>query len=176
MSLNYRETKNELIHCPFNPYHLVKRCRMITHTKICPDKETKAIVNCPYNPSHHVTKENLEKHKAKCPDKVCINSKLEKEMEEYIKNSKKKIENDKPKENTQANCPQIIGLNPKLLKKKKKNKKKTKKIEEKSIDFEHISNKQLINAIFNENVVMEYNSDSSEDYEEIPSDDDETNN
>ena len=88
MNRNYRETKNDLIHCPFNPNHLVKRSRLITHKKLCPDKNNKGIVQCPYNPSHHILIENLEKHKEKCPDRVTINSDLAKEMEAYIKGIK----------------------------------------------------------------------------------------
>ena len=82
MNKNYRETKNDLIHCPFNPNHLVKRSRLITHKKLCPDKNNKGIIQCPYNPSHHVLIENLEKHKEKCPDRVIINSDLAKKCGE----------------------------------------------------------------------------------------------
>ena len=81
MKQNYREAKNDLIHCPFNPNHLVKRSRLITHKKLCPDKNFRGIVQCPYNPSHHVLIENLDKHKEKCPDRVVINSDLASEME-----------------------------------------------------------------------------------------------
>ena len=98
MSTNYRDIKDELVHCPFNKAHLVKRCRLITHKKICPDKNNKGIIQCPYNPSHNVTIENLEKHKAKCPDRVIINPDLEKEMEEFIKNK-----NNKNKQNNNMN-------------------------------------------------------------------------
>ena len=88
MKKSYRETKNDLIHCPFNPNHLVKRSRLITHKKLCPDKNCRGIVQCPYNPSHHVLIENLDKHKEKCPDKVVINTDLANEMEAYIRSMK----------------------------------------------------------------------------------------
>ena len=124
MSTNYRETKYDLVSCPFNPSHKVKRCRLITHKKICPDKDIKGFVSCPYNPSHHVSIENLEKHKEKCPSKVILNSELEKEMEEFIKNKNNpkigKIVDKSPKEdkeNFQNNQNEIEGLN---IKKKKK--------------------------------------------------------
>ena len=114
MNYNYRESKNDLVTCPFNPAHKVKRCRLITHKKICPDKDNKGLVQCPYNPSHLVNVENFEKHKSKCPSKVTLNSELEKEMEEFIKNKKngkiekvdKKVEdkiNREEKENIQNN-------------------------------------------------------------------------
>ena len=179
MSSNYRETKNDLVTCPFNPAHKVKKCRLITHKKICPDKEINGFVLCPYNSSHHVSIENLEKHKDKCPNKVVLNSELEKEMEIYIKNKNNiKIEktadkNQKAeKENIQYNQNEIEGLN---IKKKKNNNKKAKKkavakkeeIKEKAIDLETISNKELFNFIFNDKMVCEYNSDSSENNEDI---------
>ena len=88
MNRQYRETKNDLIHCPFNPNHLVKRSRLITHKKMCPDKNTCGIVQCPYNPSHHIQIKNLDKHKEKCPDRVVINNDLANEMEAYIKGLK----------------------------------------------------------------------------------------
>ena len=96
MQKSYREIKNDLIHCPFNPNHLVKRSRLITHKKCCPDKGKRGIVQCPYNPSHHVLIENIEKHKEKCPDRVIINPDLANEMEAYIKslnNGEKKNSN-----------------------------------------------------------------------------------
>ena len=174
MRRNYRDTKDELVHCPFNKCHLVKRSRLITHKKICPDKNNKGIIQCPYNPSHNVTIENLEKHKSKCPDKVIINPELEKEMENFIKNggiSNKIIINEK--ENIQNNQNEIEVLEsnvksenePKKLKKKnKKPKKETNygKLGEKSINLENMTNKELFNFIFNDNMVIEYHSDSSE--------------
>ena len=178
MKSNYREIKNDLVLCPFNPAHKVKKCRLITHKKICPDRQNKGFVQCPYDPSHQVTIENYDKHKAKCPSKVILNSDLEKEMEEFIKN--KTVENIKKtsvnkekkeveKENIQNNYNEIEGLNKKKIKKKNKNKnkkikneKKAKKQEEKAIDLETITNKELFNFIFNDNMVIEYHSDSSE--------------
>ena len=179
MKKSYRETKNDLIHCPFNPNHLVKRSRLITHKKLCPDKNCRGIVQCPYNPSHHVLIENLEKHKEKCPDKVVINTDLANEMEAYIRSMKsgqvqKEIKKDKPnptpqvevtkeKENDKNNGNEIIGLEPKKKKNAKNNKnKKQKKVEEKLIDLENISNKELFNYMFNDKMCVEYDSDSSE--------------
>ena len=175
MNKNYREIKNDLIHCPFNPHHLVKRSRLITHKKLCPDKNTRGIVQCPYNPSHNVLIENLEKHKEKCPDRVVINSDLADEMEAYIrglksgvvnkianKMSDKKMINEENKENKE-NDPNvgnvIVGLN---KGKRMNNKKKKKKSEEKTIDIENISNKELFNFMFNDKMVIEYDSDFSE--------------
>ena len=192
MKSNYRETKNDIVSCPFNPNHKVKRCRLITHKKICPDKEIKGFVQCPYNPNHHVTIENLEKHKAKCPNKIVINSDLEKEMEDFLKNKKnekgitKEVEGEEKhvegRENTRNKQLEIEGIKTK----KKKNKNKTKKsneenknktkneeIQEKSIDLESMTNKELFNFIFNDNMVIEYHSDSSENNDE---DDDEKKN
>ena len=176
MNSNYRETKNDLVHCPFNPAHMVKKSRLITHKKICPDRKNKGFVQCPYNPSHNVTIENLEKHKAKCPSRVIINPDLEKEMENFIKNAKNGIfpktevnkEYKEQKENFQINCNEIEGLNVKKMKKKnkKKNKEKNGKKEteekEKAVDLENMTNKELFNFIFNDNMVIEYHSDSSE--------------
>ena len=171
MNKNYRESKNDLIHCPFNPNHLVKRSRLITHKKLCPDKNTRGIVQCPYNPSHHVLIENLDKHKEKCPDRVVINSDLANEMEAYIKGlksgAKKNVINripspGKEKENNKNKVNEIIGLTEKKKKEKPKNKKKEKKIEEKLIDLENISNKELFNFMFNDKMCIEYDSDSSE--------------
>jgi len=175
MNRQYRETKNDLIHCPFNPNHLVKRSRLITHKKMCPDKNTCGIVQCPYNPSHHIQIKNLDKHKEKCPDRVVINNDLANEMEAYIKGLKtgvvkkninsniptqeKEKENDKNKAN-EAN--EIIGLDEKKKNGKNKKKKKEKKLEEKMIDLENISNKDLFNYMFNDRMCIEYDSDSSE--------------
>ena len=173
MNKNYREIKNDLIHCPFNPNHVVKRSRLITNKKICPDKNSRGIVECPYNPSHHILIENLDKHKEKCPDRVVINSDLADEMEAYIKGIKakevKKIitkipTEEKEKENNQNKMNEmneVVGLNEKK-KNGKKNKKKKKKIEEKLIDLENISNKDLFNYMFNDKMCVEYDSDSSE--------------
>ena len=175
MRSNYRAIKDELVHCPFNKAHLVKRSRLITHKKICPDKSNKGIVQCPYNPSHCVSIENLERHKAKCPDRVIISADLEKEMEEYIRN--KNIQNNKiikdekdEKENIQNNICEIEGLNPKALKKKNKKTKnpaKNRKPEEKSINLENMTNKELFNFIFNDNMVIEYHSDSSQNSDDV---------
>ena len=173
MSTNYRETKNDLVSCPFNPAHKVKKCRLITHKKICPDKENKGYVICPYNPSHHVSKENLEKHKDKCPNKVILNSELEREMEEFIKNKNNmKIEKKsiykspkEHKENVPNNQNEIEGLKIKKNKKKKSDKKakeKKEEIKEKAIDLETITNKELYNFIFEDKMLNEYDSDSSE--------------
>ena len=171
MSKNYRETKNDLIHCPFNPHHLVKRSRLITHKKLCPDKNIRGIVQCPYNPSHHVLIENLDKHKEKCPDRVVINSDLADEMEAYIRGLKSGKENkivNKPlikkvceenKENNPNIGNVIIGMDENKI---KKNKKKKKNSEEKTIDLENISNKELFNFMFNDKMVIEYDSDFSE--------------
>ena len=175
MNRNYRETKNDLIHCPFNPNHLVKRSRLITHKKLCPDKNNKGIVQCPYNPSHHILIENLEKHKEKCPDRVTINSDLAKEMEDYIKgiksgehkkDTKNKIAEEKVKEDEKENnknkTNEIIGLSEKKVKEKKKKKKNKEKVEEKLIDLENISNIELFNYMFDDKMCIEYDSDSSE--------------
>ena len=102
MSTNYRETKNGLVSCPFNPAHKVKKCRLITHKKICPDKENKGYVICPYNPSHHVSIENLEKHKDKCPNKVILNSELEKEILSALCKSDGSIELEIDKNNNHS--------------------------------------------------------------------------
>ena len=181
MQSNYRDSKNDLVQCPFNPAHKVKKCRLITHKKICPDKDIKGFVQCPFNPSHIVTVENLERHKAKCPSKVVINSELEKEMQEFIKNKKNNFISDdsnkeskkekiSQKENIPNNLNEIEGLNSKKSKiKKNKKEPKTQKedIKEKAIDFETITNKELFNFIFNDNMVIEYHSDSSENNDEI---------
>ena len=174
MDSNYRETKNDLVSCPFNPSHKVKKSRLITHKKICPDKDNKGYVLCPYNQSHHVSIKNLEKHKEKCPNKVILDSELEKEMEEFIKNKNNiKIEKNvdkspkEEKENIQNNQNEIEGLNIKKKKNKTKQNKnkavsKKKEIKEKAIDLETITNKELFNFIFDDKMVTEYNSDSSE--------------
>ena len=192
MRSNYREIKNDLVQCPFNPSHKVKKCRLITHKKICPDKHNKGFVQCPYNPNHQVTIENFEKHKAKCPSKVVINSDLEKEMEEFIKNKNvEKIEinsviktEKEDKENIQSNYNEIEGLNHIKMKKKKKNNNQKIKNEirakkpelnenkEKAIDLETITNKELFNFIFNDNMVIEYHSDSSENNDDGKYDED----
>ena len=182
MRSNYRETKNDLVHCPFNPAHKVKKCRLITHKKICPDKDSKGFVQCPYNPSHNVTIENLEKHKAKCPNRVIINPDLEKEMEDFIKNKNNgnignstintvNKEYKEDKENNQNNCNEIEELSEKKMKKKNINKKKNgkakkEKEKEKAVDLENMTNKELFNFIFNDNMVIEYHSDSSENNED----------
>ena len=192
MRSNYREIKNDLVQCPFNPSHKVKKCRLITHKKICPDKHNKGFVQCPYNPNHQVTIENFEKHKAKCPSKVVINSDLEKEMEEFIKNKNVEkfeinsvIKTEKEdKENIQSNYNEIEGLNHIKMKKKKKNNNQKIKNEirakkpelnenkEKAIDLETITNKELFNFIFNDNMVIEYHSDSSENNDDGKYDED----
>ena len=184
MRSSYRAIKDELVHCPFNKAHLVKRSRLITHKKICPDKSNKGIVQCPYNPSHCVSIENLERHKTKCPDRVIISADLEKEMEEYIRN--KNIQNNKiikdekdEKENIQNNICEIEGLDPKTLKKKNKktkNPEKSPRPEEKLINLEKMTNKELFNFIFNDNMVIEYHSDSSENSEDVESENQEINN
>ena len=174
MNQNYRETKSDLIHCPFNHHHIVKRSRLITHKKICPDKNKRGIIQCPYNPSHHVLSENLEKHKEKCPDRVVINSDLATEMEAYIKgiktgeikkNVQKIPTEEKEKENNQKKGNEIVGLDEKKKNGKNNKKKKEKKVEEKIIDLENISNKELFNYMFNDKMCIEYDSDSSDNNE-----------
>ena len=172
MNRTYRETKNDLIHCPFNHNHLVKRSRLITHKKICPDKNICGLVQCPYNPSHHISIKYLEKHKEKCLDRFEIESVLANEMEAYIKGLKtgqvkKNINSnipteEKEKENNKNKANEIIGLDEKKRNGKNNKKKKEKKIEEKMIDLENISNKELFNYMFNDRMCIEYDSDSSE--------------
>ena len=169
MKGNYSEIKNELIHCPYNPNHMVKRCRLVTHKKNCPDKDKRGFVQCPFNPSHYVLIKALEKHKESCPDRVIINQDLANEMEAYIKslnNSVEKNDENKDKgeipsgdENVQND---IIGLNvnKKKKRKKKKGKKKKGKQEEKLINLDNIPKKKLIEYIFGEKKSMEYDSDS----------------
>ena len=178
MRSNYRANKDELVHCPFNKNHLVKRSRLITHKKICPDKGNKGIIQCPYNPSHNVAIENLERHKAKCPDRVIINEYLEKEMEEYIRNQK--IHNNniiKDKEEDKVNIPnnscKIGGLNPKKIKNEKA---KSPNYNENELNLENMTNKELFNFIFNDNMVTEYHSDSSEISDDIETEGQDINN
>ena len=168
---NYRESKNDLIHCPFNPNHIVKRSRLITHKKVCPDKNKRGIIQCPYNPSHHILIENLEKHKEKCPDKVEINSDLADEMEAYIKgiktgenknNDTKCHVEEKEKENNPIKMNEVVGLDERKKNGKINKKKKQKKVEEKIIDLENISNKDLFNYMFNDKMCIEYDSDSND--------------
>ena len=102
-------------------------------------------------------------------------------MEEFIKNKKngkfgkidEKIEdkiNKEEKENIINNQSEIEGLTNKKKKnnikkfknKNKKAKSKKEEIKEKAIDLETITNKELFNFIFNDNMVIEYHSDSSE--------------
>ena len=78
MESNYRESKYNLVPCPFNPIHKVKKCRLITHKKKCPDRNKNGIYECPYYQNHIVTIKNLEKHKLICPFKVIINPDVEK--------------------------------------------------------------------------------------------------
>ena len=184
MKSNFRANKDELVHCPFNKNHLVKRSRLITHKKICPDKRNKGIMQCPYNPSHNVAIENLERHKGKCPDRIIINEDLEKEMEEYIRN--KKFQNNniiKDKEEDKVNIPdnicKIEGLNPKKMKKKNKKAKsqiKSPNYEENAINLKNMTNKELFNFIFNDNMLIEYHSDSSEISDDIESEGQDINN
>ena len=175
MNKNYRDIKNDLIHCPFNPNHLVKRSRLITHKKLCPDKNKKGIVQCPYNPSHHILIENLDKHKEKCPDRNIINNDLEKEMIAFlndfkngkikkdIKNVTQKEEDEKENDKNKINeANEIIGLPEKKKNIKNNKKKKEKKEEEKYVDFENITNNDLFNYMFNDKMCIEYDSDSSE--------------
>ena len=139
MSQNYRDIKNDLIKCPFNSNHLVKRCRLITHKKICPDKNRKEFMLCPYNPIHLILTKNLEEHKSSCPDRVNISKDLEEEMEAFIKKNKKN---------------KIKG---KKIKLKEKN--VTKKYRDLNCNKSY---KELFNNLFNDNVAVEYDSDFSE--------------
>ena len=126
----------------------------------------------------------MEKHKEKCPDRVVINSDLADEMEAYIrglksgvvnkianKMSDKKMINEENKENKE-NDPNvgnvIVGLN---KGKRMNNKKKKKKSEEKMIDLENISNKELFNFMFNDKMVIEYDSDFSENNDDCDDED-----
>lgn len=77
---SYHEAKDDLIHCPFNDYHVVKRSRLNTHKKICPDRIAKGFVQCPYNPSHYMTIRELERHKNSCPNRVIIDPEIGKLM------------------------------------------------------------------------------------------------
>ena len=105
-------------------------------------------------------------------------------MEEYIRNkniqSHKTIKDEKDeKENIQNNICEIEGLNPKALKKKNnktKNPAKNQKPEEKSINLENMTNKELFNFIFNDNIVIEYHSDSSENSDYIETESQDINN
>ena len=93
------EIKNDLISCPYNPKHRMKKSRLITHKKICKDKEKLGLVQCPFNPAHdNISIKNLEKHKEICPDRVVIDKNLAQEMESYIKNVKELEENKRNKD------------------------------------------------------------------------------
>ena len=183
MNSNYRETKYDLVPCPFNPIHKVKKYRLITHKKKCPDRNKNGFLECPYDANHIVTIPNLEKHKQICPNKVIINPDLEKEMIAYIKNLKNNKKKYNPL-NTVMNSLNNYGNNDKIENKenlgnninkiekkiskninnknKIKNKKNNNHIKETTINLENMTNKDLFN-FFNDNMVIEYNSDSEND-------------
>ena len=54
----------------------------------------------------------------------------------------------------------------KNINKKKNGKAKKEKEKEKAVDLENMTNKELFNFIFNDNMVIEYHSDSSENNED----------
>ena len=175
MNSNYRETKYDLIPCPFNPIHKVKKCRLITHKKKCPDRNKNGFLECPYNTNHIINIGNIEKHKQICPNQVIINPNLEKEMIAYIKNRKNNNKKYNPlinyKTNDKIESKENLGNNIKIIETKipknmnNKNKIKNKKnnhIKEDIINLETMTNKDLFN-FFNDNMVIEYHSDSEND-------------
>lgn len=130
MSLSYQERKNDLVTCPYNKNHKVKRSHLIVHKKKCPDRNTKGLVKCPYNSSHEMKISMLESHKSKCPDRIIIKETTKNEMAECIKKmNSEKLNFEKMLSNTSKNLnklkeEEIVGLG----KQKRKNKINQKKI------------------------------------------------
>ena len=67
--------QNELISCPLNPIHKVKRSSMPYHLIRCKQQVgTQNIEECPYNSSHIWLKgkKDAKKHAETCPDKTAV--------------------------------------------------------------------------------------------------------
>ena len=150
------ENRNDLIFCPYNQKHVLKKSRLITHKKICPDRKRLGIVNCPYNKSHgDFSKENLEKHKKICPDRTIINPDLADEMEAFIQNLKKK--------DGENNTNKIVSKD-KANNENKENKyfDRNKNKYNNEIKMKNLNNISKFSFIFDDNMWYEYDSDWDE--------------
>lgn len=68
--------EDPLVHCPYNPSHLVKSRRIDIHISRCQRDNRRVFLNCPFNRNHEVAADALYQHLATCPDKpaACGNS------------------------------------------------------------------------------------------------------
>jgi len=67
----------DLIPCPYESAHMLRRKRMQYHLIACRKQHTDAPMGrCPFNAKHHVPKVELPFHIANCPDKEIIMSNL----------------------------------------------------------------------------------------------------
>jgi hypothetical protein len=74
-----------MVICRYNPNHKMKQSRLLLHEESCPDKKGKSLRMCPYNPIHKVTPENYERHKQTCDQRPKVDTKLEQELKDYLK-------------------------------------------------------------------------------------------
>ncbi|KAI8484048.1 hypothetical protein Bbelb_381660 [Branchiostoma belcheri] len=58
----------QLVHCPFNPAHVVKCCKVEDHFRKCSkDYKGPALATCKYNRLHLVAPRDLDQHQSFCP-------------------------------------------------------------------------------------------------------------
>uniref|UniRef100_A0A2M4AXJ9 CHHC U11-48K-type domain-containing protein n=1 Tax=Anopheles triannulatus TaxID=58253 RepID=A0A2M4AXJ9_9DIPT len=59
----------ELVQCPFDPSHAVKRIRFPIHITKCRQNHPHVdLVPCPYNAMHWIPQRQLADHMGNCPD------------------------------------------------------------------------------------------------------------
>ncbi|KAI8497459.1 E3 ubiquitin-protein ligase MIB2-like [Branchiostoma floridae x Branchiostoma belcheri] len=66
--VKFLSAPGQLVHCPFNPAHVVKCCKVEDHYKKCSkDYKGPALATCKYNRLHLVAPRDLDQHQSFCP-------------------------------------------------------------------------------------------------------------
>lgn len=71
--LHIKMDKDNLVTCPYNKFHQIRRCRIVYHLLKCeknyPDIN---LIVCPYNATHRIREAEEKSHLVNCPDRRIV--------------------------------------------------------------------------------------------------------
>lgn len=83
---SFQRDEDDLVTCPYNPCHKMKRCRLQIHITKCQQRnEDEAKRVCPFNAQHHISAPEYNHHLKTCPNRDTVDRKITKcSVEEKI--------------------------------------------------------------------------------------------